>query len=185
MRAPGGTRRRAVVAACTIVAAAASGAAGALAAGHAGWAWFEGDSVASIGQPAGTSDLVLEAKGSLNFLAGHLRLMSQSGTFALVHGPGSSRATLVAFDLGTAHRTPIQIGAPTGNAVTPLVVAGSGRQRSDLERWTVPGKTVAAIDAQGRLRLGAITIYPVLRRGRVVLLARLPDGSVQVLGPPR
>ncbi len=177
------TKHRWLTIICCTAVAGVSGAAGALAAGHSGWVWFEGDSVASVGHPSGTEDLVLSAQGAVNFRAGHIRLMSNSGRFVFEHGSSSQNATLLAYFLGTPHRTPIQIGWSDGQDVTPLVVAGTKGQKRDLQEWTVSGLPVAAIDGQGRLRLGGITIYPVLRGGRVVLVARLPDGSTQILAP--
>jgi hypothetical protein len=166
---------------CCVVVAAVSGAAGALAAVRSGWVWFEGDAVTSVGQPAGTQDLVLNAAGAINFRAGHIRLMSNSGSYVFEHGV--SNATLLAYFLGTPKRTPIQIGTSDGQGVTPLVVAGTSGQSSDLQQWMVSGTTVAAIDGQGRLRLGGITIYPQYDGERVVLVAQLPNGSTQILAP--
>jgi hypothetical protein len=177
------SRRRRLLIGCSVVAAAMSGAAGAIAADRTGWVWFEGDSVASVGHPAGTEDLVLHAAGSINFRAGHIRLGSNSGRYLFEHGPSSANAMLLAYYIGTPTRTPIQIGNGDGQKVTPLVVAGTSGQKSDLQQWTASGEPVAAIDAQGRLRIGSITIYPKLEDGRVVLMALLPDGSVQRLTP--
>jgi hypothetical protein len=178
----GATHRAWVAIACCAAAAAGSGAVGAFAAARSGWVWFQGDAIASVGQRAGTPDLVLNAKGSLNLLAGHVRLMSKSGRFVLAHGSSSSVARLVAFQLGTSNRSPIEIGDAAGTT-TSLVVAGTKGQTSDLQQWRASGVTVAAIDAQGRLRIGQITIYPLLDHGAVILVAQLPDGSVQLLTP--
>ena len=170
--------RRLIVFAGCAAAVVVSGAAGAMAVGRGEWIWHEGSPSVSIGEPAGSNDLVLNAEGSLNVLAGHVRLMSNSGRFTLVHGPSTNSSSIVAYDIGTPNRTPIVINGP-------LVVAGSKGGKSDLQDWTSSGQTVAAIDSQGHLRLGNITIFPVLKDGYVVLYARLPDGSIQALSRAR
>jgi hypothetical protein len=63
----------------------------------------------------------------------------------------------------------------------PLIVAGSDPQTADLQQWRTGTKTVAAIDAHGRLRLGSITLNAQLVQGRVELLATLPNGTRETL----
>jgi hypothetical protein len=134
------------------------------------WTWYQGTNTGFVGEQAGSDELVLSApEGSINMRASHLRLMSDDGQFVFVHGKNANTASLNAFYLGTSTRTPIEIG--DSESSTGLIVAGSAGQTSDLERWTLSGQTVAAIDAKGRLRIGSITLDPELINGRVELFA--------------
>ncbi len=161
-----------------VAVAVLAGGAGVAAAGVTGeWAWQEGDAKAYVGEPAGSSDLVAAAQGDIDFDAGHVRLISQQGDFQFVHD-GSGPATLNAYVLGTPTRTPLQIGAPAD--VTALIVAGSKGQTADLQQWQVGGKTVAAITGSGLLRLGGVTLDPVVANG-VVELYGISGGKRQLL----
>jgi hypothetical protein len=121
----------------------------------AAYAWLQGDERAYIGRVDGTNDLSLYAMNDLNVLAGHVRIGGIDGNFEFENESGTSR--LIAYRVGTATRTPIAIGAD-GNGekqdIVPLIVDGQGGQQSDLQQWRSGGKVVAAIDAQGRFRLG-------------------------------
>ena len=164
--------RRFVVVACLLILSAGGGAALAaqLKRPTPSWVWFQGTSTGYEGEQAGSDALVLDAPlGSINLRASHVRLMSDDGEFEFVHPLGSPTASLNAFYLGTSIRTPIQIG--DSESATGLIVAGKRGQRSDLQQWTLSGQTVAAIDAEGRLRLGQITLDPELVNGRVELYA--------------
>ncbi len=135
-----------------------------------GWAWYQGTPTGYVGQQAGSNTLVVGApQGSINLRASHVRLMSDDGEFDFVHATNSPTASLNAFYLGSSTRTPVQIG--DSESATGVIVEGKRGQRSDLEQWTLSGQTVAAIDAQGRLRLGAVTLDPELVHGRVELYA--------------
>lgn len=171
-------RRTVLVAVCVGVAAGGGIAAGAAAGGE--WVWQQGDAAAYVGQPAGSSDLVVYSQGDINFRGGHVRMMSNDADFEFVH-PQAGPARVNAYYLGTAHRTPILIGAPDQADVTSLIVAGTAGQEADLQQWTLNGKTVAAIDGQGRLRIGKVTLVPRLVGGRVFLYALSPNGKQQLL----
>lgn len=141
-----------------------------------GWVWKQGGQVSYVGQPAGTPNLVAYAQGDVNFRAHHIRMMSDDADFQFVH-PQSGPARVNAYYLGTATRTPILIGAFDGQDVTSLIVAGSAGQKADLQQWQLNGKTVAAIDGKGRLRLGSVTLFPRVVGGRVMLYAATPKGT--------
>ena len=163
---------------------ALSAAAGIAAAGRTDgrWVWQVGDSTASVGRPQGSGNLVLSSLGDIDLQAGHVRLMANDGDFRFVHA-NSGPAVLNAYYIGTPTRTPLQIGYAAGD-VTSLIVAGSSGQHSDLQRWTIGGKTVAAIDGKGRLRLGAVTLAPEVVNGRVRLYA-LAGGRKQLVAAGR
>lgn len=163
--------RKIVVVGVIVVLAAGGGVAFA---GHmrsaTGWTWYQGTDTGFVGEQAGSDELVLSAPdGSINMRASHLRLMSDDGQFDFVHGANADTASLNAFYLGTSTRTPVEIGDSESSA--GLIVEGSNGQRSDLQRWTLSGHTVAAIDASGLLRLGTVTLDPELVDGRVELFA--------------
>jgi hypothetical protein len=174
--------RRLAVGGCIFVLAGGAGAAFA----HArqappGWLWYEGTDSGHVGEQAGTNTLVLQAVGDLDMRAFHTRMMSDDGQFVFEHPKSTPTASLNAYFLGTSTRTPIQISQPeptdsptlqtASSLPTSLVVAGTAGQHADLQQWTLSGKTVAAIDGKGRLRLGGITLLPQLVKGRVRLYA--------------
>lgn len=146
-----------------------------------GWLWYEGTDSGHVGEQSGSNTLVLQAAGDLDMRAFHTRMMSDDGEFEFVHPKSTPTASLNAYFLGSSTRTPIQISQPepTDNPAlqnpaslpTSLVVAGTAGQRADLQQWTLSGKTVAAIDGKGRLRLGNITLLPQLVKGQVRLYA--------------
>jgi len=164
--------RRFVVVGCILV---LSGGGGVALAAHLkkatpAWVWFQGTPTGYVGVQVGSDALVLDApEGSINLRASHIRMMSNDGEFDFVHSTSSHTASLNAFYLGTSTRTPIEIG--DSESTTGLIVAGTNGQSSDLQQWTLSGQTVAAIDGQGRLRLGQITLDPELVAGRVELYA--------------
>lgn len=173
-------RRALGVAALVVFAAGAGGAAaGVLHRTLGEWVWRTGDGSAYVGQPTGSGSLVLAATQDINLLAGHVRLMSGDGSFSLIHSASAPAATINAYYVGSATRTPVAIGNGVGD-VTSLVVAGSAGQSSDLQQWTSSGQTVAAIDADGHLRLGAVTLDPEVIGGRVYLYA-MTQTSKQLL----
>jgi hypothetical protein len=147
-----------------------------------GWAWYQGTDTGYVGEQADTHALVVYAARDLNLRASHVRMMSDDGEFDFTHPNAAPTANLNAFFLGTSTRTPIQIGDQESN--TGLIVAGEAGQRSDLERWTLSNKTVAAVDGKGRLRLGTVTLEPVVVRGRVMLYA-VVGSSKQLLAQGR
>lgn len=139
------------------------------------WVWREGDSSVYVGEQSGSQTLVLHSPSGINLRASHVRTMSDDGVWELVHGATTPMAQVNAYYIGTATRTPIQIGAGS-NPTTALVVAGSAGQKADLQQWTLSGKTVAAIDGQGRLRLGNVTLDLEVVNGRAELFAVTKSG---------
>jgi len=138
--------------------------------GPSGWAWREGTDSGYVGEQAGSNTLYLDAPaGNIDLRASHVRMMSDDGEFVFSHARNAPTASLNGFYLGTSTRTPIQIG--DSESTTGLVVAGEAGQKSDLQQWTLSGQTVAAIDGEGRLRLGQVTLDPELVNGRVKLYA--------------
>lgn len=134
-----------------------------------GWVWYEGTDAAHVGQQAGSNTLVVQSVGDIDLRGYHTRMMSDDGQFVFAHPTSSASATLNAYFLGTSTRTPIQIGKP--DLPTTLIVAGTAGQKADLQRWTLSGHPVAAIDGSGRLRLGGITLDPEIVNGQVRLYA--------------
>jgi hypothetical protein len=176
--------RRLAVLGCVFVLAGGGGVAFAQHARQAqppGWVWYEGTDAAHVGQPAGSNTLVLQAVGDIDLRAYHTRMMSDDGEFVLAHPRRTPTASLNAYFLGSSTRTPIEISRPeptdsplrqnAASLPTSLIVAGTSGQRSDLQRWTLSGQTVAAIDGKGRLRLRTITLDLELVKGQVRLYA--------------
>jgi hypothetical protein len=161
----------------------AGSAVGALAS-KAAFAWMSGDESSYIGRPAGTSDLELFAGNDLNALANHIRLGGRDGNFEFEHGKDRPFTHLNAYYIGTSTRTPILIGGDEQD-VTSLIVTGQQDQKSDLQQWAPGGKVKAAIDGQGRLKLGSVRIVASVSRGKAVLTAILPDGTRQTLATGR
>jgi hypothetical protein len=149
-----------------------------------GWLWYEGIDSGYVGEQAGSNTLVVHAAGDIDLRAYHTRMMSDDGQFVFAHPASTPTASLNAYFLGTSTRTPIQIGKP--DLPTSLIVSGTAGQRADLQQWTLSGRSVAAIDGEGRLRLGTITLDPEVVNGQVRLYALL--GSKKQLiaeGAPR
>jgi hypothetical protein len=174
--------RRLAVGGCIFVLAGGGGVAFAHARqAQPGWLWYEGTDSGHVGEQAGSNTLVLQATGDLDMRAFHTRMMSDDGQFVFEHPKSTPTASLNAYFLGTSTRTPIQISQPeptdspllqsAASLPTSLIVAGTAGQRSDLQQWSLSGKTVAAIDAKGRLRLGSITLIPQVVNGQVMLYA--------------
>jgi hypothetical protein len=147
------------------------------------WAWQSGDSNANIGRLDGSKDLSLNAADTLNATAAHVRIVGRDGNFEFEHGAGVAASRLNSYYAGTATRTPIAIGGGAeGQDLVALIVQGLLGQKHDLQQWQAPaGKTVAAIDGRGGLRLGAVTLTTAIRQGHAVLLAILPSGKTEVL----
>lgn len=170
-------RKAALLVFVFVLAAGAGVAAAATLRSHAnGWLWREGDASVYVGEAAGSNALVLHSPSAIDLRASHVRMMSDDGIWELVHSTKQSVAQVNAYYIGTATRTPIAIGADTSSATT-LVVAGSTGQKADLQRWTLSGKTVAAIDGLGRLRLGNVTLDLELVNGRAELFAITKSGK--------
>ena len=163
----------------------AAGSGVAAAARYDAWNWKVGGDVAYVGSPTGTSDVVVAAQGDIDFRAGHVRLISDNADFQFVHPVSTSVARVNAYYLGTPTRTPIMMGPPSTGDVTGLIVAGTAGQTSDLQQWTLGGKTVAAIDGSGRLRLGGVTLAPKVVNGRVFLYALTSTGQQLVAAGPK
>jgi hypothetical protein len=143
------------------------------------YAWFSGDSAAGIGRLG--SALSAFSNGDFNIHAHHLRVEAEDGNVELESGKQAEATTLNPYDIGTPNRKPLQIGWPDGEDVMPLIIAGNAVQKSDLQQWRSGGKTVAAINAHGGLRLGQVTLTATVKNGRVVLVATLPNGKEQTL----
>lgn len=157
----------------------AGSAVGALAS-KAAFAWMSGDESAYVGRPEGTSDLELFAGTDLNALANHIRLGGRDGNFEFEHAATREVSHLNAYVIGTNTRTPFLIGGDEQD-VTALIINGKPRQTRDLQQWTTGGQVRAAIDGQGRLRLGSVRLVASVQNGRAVLTAVLPNGKKQVL----
>jgi hypothetical protein len=125
------------------------------------------------------------ARADANVIGDRVRVQSRTGDFEFEHSNAQPVSTFRAYNIGTGTRTPIQIGDSANKPITQLIVAGKKGQASPLQAWNASGKQVAAIDSRGRLVLGRITISAVVRHGRVVLIAVLPNGSQQVLATAR
>jgi hypothetical protein len=150
----------------------------------AAFAWMSGDEGSYVGRPQGTSDLELFAGSDLNALANHIRLGGRDGNFEFEHARDRPFTHLNAYFIGTSTRTPILIGGDEQD-VTSLIVTGKQDQKNDLQQWAPGGKIKAAIDGQGRLRLGTVRIVAAVQRGKAVLTAILPDGTRQTLATGR
>jgi hypothetical protein len=151
--------------------------------GAPSYAWCNGDERACVGRVNGTNDLTVSALDDVNLLGDHIRIQGRDGNFEFENQSGRSR--FLAYLIGTSKRTPIAIGADEGADIVQLVVAGTRSQQSDLQQWTQAGKTVAAVDAHGGLRLGNVTLTTRTYAGVVELVAVLPDGSTHVLATSR
>ncbi|MDX6516347.1 MAG: hypothetical protein QOH73_2013 [Gaiellaceae bacterium] len=175
--------RRRIVLLTVAVGAAGFGAGSTFGATLTDWAWQVGDGVANIGRVQGSSDMQVNATNDLNIAAHHIRIGGEDGNFEFEHGAGAPASHLNAYIIGTPTRSPISIGGGAdGQDVIALLVQGKAGQTNDLQQWQAPeGKTLAAIDGKGRLRLGTVTLTLGLKRGKVVLTAVLPDGTKQVL----
>lgn len=146
------------------------------------WAWFDGDPQAFVGEQASGGGLWLGSTGNVNVRAHHLRLMADVGAFSFDHATTSPFALLNSYYIGTSQRTPIAIGSPDDQQdVTPLIVVGYAGQHHDVQQWMLSGKVVAAIDGQGRLRLGGVTLSTEVQNGRVMLLASVSGGRPHVI----
>lgn len=144
------------------------------------WAWFQGDDQSYVGRPQASSDLELFAQQDLNALATHIRLGGRDGNFEFEHGPQREASHLNAYFIGTSTRTPFVIGGDEQD-VTSLIITGKLGQKNDLQQWAPSNQVKVAIDGQGRLRLGNVTLLASIQKGRVVLSALLPNGTKQKL----
>ncbi len=145
------------------------------------WNWITGDERAYVAGSAEGDSLALFALQDVNIGSNHLRMSARDGNFEFEHDAKVAASTLNAYVIGTGTRTPIAIGGWDDQDVVSLIVGGTARQHKDIQQWQLGGRTVAAIDAAGALRLGPITISGALENGRAVLVATLPDGSRQTL----
>lgn len=169
---------------CVFVLAGGGGVAFAQHVRHAqppGWLWYEGTDSGHVGERSGGT-LVVQAAGDIDLRAFHTRMMSDDGEFVFAHPKSTPTASLNAYFIGTSRRTPIQISQPEPTdspqlqagapLPTSLVVAGTAGQKADLQQWRLSGRTVAAVDGKGRLRLGGVTLEPVIVNGQVKLYAQ-------------
>jgi hypothetical protein len=148
------------------------------------YAWFTGDNGAGIGR-LGTA-LSVFSEHDLNVHAAHIRMEAEDGNMELESNASVAATTLNPYNIGTPQRKSLQVGGwQDGEDILPLIVAGTPRQKHNLQEWRSGSKTVAAIDSKGSLHLGSIGLTASLRNGRVVLVATLPNGAKQTLATGR
>ena len=121
------------------------------------------------------------SNGDINVHGRHIRLVGDDGNFEFEHNALESVARFNSYVEGTPRRTPIAIGFPDGQNLVELIVRSS-KHSKDLQQWRVDGHVMSAIDGQGRLRLGDVTLSAAIRKGHVVLIATLPSGKRQIIG---
>jgi len=159
----------------------AAAATAAFAAGKDAFFWKLGDDTHGyVGASSDTGAVDVFAPQDFNVVAGHVRFVSVDGNYELEHPQDRPYSRLLAYDT-TATRTPIMIGADDGQDVVPLMVDGTSGQSSDLQQWVESGKVVSAIDANGDLRVGNVTLASRVVHGKAELLAILPNRTTQVL----
>jgi hypothetical protein len=184
-----GHSRRATVAvtvAITVTALWAITATFAAAAGKDSWLWQIGDDQGSVGVSSTNNSLDIDAVGDLDVTAGHLRMVTRDGNYEFEHSIGTTYSLLNSYYLGTPTRTPIAVGGyADGQDVVSLIVRGVQGQTNDLQQWVGSGKVDSAIDGQGRLRIGSVTLTTRIVHGKAQLLAVLPGGKVQRLAAAR
>jgi hypothetical protein len=123
---------------------------------------------------------IRKSNGDIEAHGHHIRLIGDDGNFEFEHAATTPVARFNSYVEGTPRRTPIAIGFPDGQNLVELIVRSS-RTSSDLQQWMVDGRVVSAIDGQGRLRLGNVTLSTAIRTGHVVLIATLPSGKRQII----
>ena len=149
------------------------------------WFWFDGNTSTFIGSPKGVAytpnSLLVQVAGDLDMGAGHFRFGSADGNYEFEHGTGSPYTRLNSYFIGTPTRTPIVVGGNDGQDVLSPLVQGKAGQRNDLQEWQSGATVGTAINGNGNLRLGNVVLRAKIVKGHVELIARLPNGSTQVL----
>jgi hypothetical protein len=135
---------------------------------------------ASLAARVGNGTLDLQAARDLNLNAGHVRIVGRDGNFELEHSGNVPASTLSAYEVGTATRTPIQIGGADQDVLS-LLVAGQSGQAHDLQEWAAGAQPVLAVDSRGRLRFGNVTLWAANHNGKITLYAKDPGEPVQIL----
>jgi hypothetical protein len=181
--------RRATVAvtvAITVTALWAITATFAAAAGKDSWLWQVGDDQGSVGVSSTNESMDIDAAGDLDVTAGHLRMVTRDGNYEFEHSISTTYSLLNSYYLGTPTRTPIAVGGyADGQDVVSLIVRGVQGQKNDLQQWVGSGKVDTAIDGNGRLRIGSVTLTTRIVNGKAELLAVLPGGKVERLAAAR
>lgn len=155
-----------------------------------GWAWLLGDlGTASIGQLNGDVALYAGAYwgGAVPAeLSGNevVETDVHDGYYEFEHS-AASPDTVFLPETQAGGPSTMTFGEDDGQDVTPLVVSGQAGMADDLQTWQLGDSVPAAIDSEGRLRINGVVLQPTISRGRVELEAILPDGSSQLLVPPR
>ena len=144
------------------------------------WIWHQGNADAGVGQLQGQQTLSLSAAQDVDILGNHIRLGGKDGNFELESYTPESH--LNAYAIGSPNRHPVSVGGGDDQDVVGFIVRGKqDGQTSDLQQWQVGDNVIAAIDGQGRLRLGSIVLDETVRNGKVALEAILPNGKHQVI----
>lgn len=148
--------------------------------------WFQGDSDASVYEPAGTKDLEIHAAQDINLLAQHLRFGGKDGNFEFESNTG--RSLLLAYTIGSATRLPIVIGGNNGTAQPNFVGlqldANAGQTVDVLQVRDANGTVMAGVKPSGDVRapsvtLGGIKLTLAYQGSTLCLVATLPDGTTR------
>ena len=147
------------------------------------WKWLSGNENTYVGSPKfgyPANSMLMQVGGDLNVVAGHVRFVSD-GNYEFEHGSGTNVTRLTSYYSGTPTRTSIAVGGDDGQDVLALSVQGEVGQTHDLQQWQTGTKVTTAIDGDGNLRLGKVVLVARIVDGAVELVAVLPDGTTQVL----
>jgi hypothetical protein len=98
------------------------------------------------------------------------------GNYEFEHGAQVSQTTLNSYVIGTPNRTPVAVGGHDGQDVLAFSVRGMRGQKNDLQQWTLGEDVAVAVDGDGRLRLGEITLVAQVVNGKAELVGVLPNG---------
>ena len=107
------------------------------------------------------------------------------GNYEFEHGKQVPETHLNSYYEGTPTRTPISVGGDDGQDVLSFIVRGKLGQKHDLQQWAPGGKVATAIDGNGHLRLGQVTLTAEVGHNTVELVAHLPNGKRVVLAHGR
>ena len=144
------------------------------------WIWHQGTAKAGVGQLQGQQTLSLTAAQDVDILGNHIRLGGKDGNFEFESYTPESH--LNAYAVGSPLRHPISVGGGDDQDLTGFIVRGKeGGQTTDIQQWQVGSNVTAAIDGQGRLRLGSIVLQAAVVNGNVVLEAVMPNGKHQII----
>jgi hypothetical protein len=169
-----GFRRPIIVVAGISLVSLVSGLAGALIVSTGAWG-------AALQRLGITMPVYFKSSGELTERGSHIRIIGDDGNFEFEHATTAPVARINSYVTGTTTRTPIAVGFPDGQDIVELLVRGTQSRKSDLQQWMEGNRVVAAIDAQGRLRLGRVTLSVAMRKSHVVLIATLPSGKREII----